>query len=376
MDAPACYRRQVRVVSKPRPGTALFGKDCLAPVSYTYTKLFSSITESTIWVEPYPTRILWVAMLAMADQHGRVWGSIPGLARRANITLPETEQGLQAFLSPDPYSRTPDHEGRRIECIEGGWKLLNYAKHRAIKDEESQRVRKAKNAKDYRDRRRIASPGSVTGVTDSHRASPQAEAEAEAEVEVLNLNSSDTIHSSPAAPKKARRVRSPTPKKGGPSRHTVFRGMLEAYWDHVNEGAELPWDARDAKQLSSFLAAVPSMAEKEFKRLLWNRARSAVSHGDRVYTWIANVTRYSEPLDEYNKPKGRTNGHNTTAERNAAYTIESNHISSLEPDPAQADFGRLLRIGIVPGDGCEPAAPHTHRQLAVGLAPKNGAKSH
>ena len=65
-------------------------------MSDTYTKLFSSITESTVWGEPYATRIVWVAMLAMADARGNVYGAVPGLARRANVTLEEVEAALKS----------------------------------------------------------------------------------------------------------------------------------------------------------------------------------------------------------------------------------------------------------------------------------------
>jgi hypothetical protein len=106
-------------------------------VSITFTKLFSSITESTVWCEPDSTRIVWITMLAMADRNGRVWGSIPGLANRARVTLQQCENALITFKSPDRYSRTPDHEGRRIEDIDGGWILLNYEKHRAVQDDQS-----------------------------------------------------------------------------------------------------------------------------------------------------------------------------------------------------------------------------------------------
>jgi len=102
-------------------------------MSDTYTKLFSSITESTVWGESYSTRIVWVTMLAMADASGNVYGAVPGLARRANVTLQEVEAALFAFLSPDPYSRTKDEDGRRVEEIDGGWCLINHAKYSAIR---------------------------------------------------------------------------------------------------------------------------------------------------------------------------------------------------------------------------------------------------
>lgn len=104
--------------------------------SDTYGKLFSSITESTVWGEPYATRLLWVAMIAKADKDGCIYAAVPGLARLANITLEECQAALQAFLSPDPFSRTPDNDGRRIETIDGGWRLLNWAKYRAIRGTE------------------------------------------------------------------------------------------------------------------------------------------------------------------------------------------------------------------------------------------------
>lgn len=103
-------------------------------MSDTYTKLFSSITESTVWGESYPTRIVWVTMLAMADARGNVYGAVPGLARRANVTLQEVEAALAAFLAPDPYSRTQAGDGRRIEAIDGGWTLINHGKYAAVRN--------------------------------------------------------------------------------------------------------------------------------------------------------------------------------------------------------------------------------------------------
>lgn len=108
-------------------------------MSDTYTKLFSSLTASTIVSEPLATRWLWVTMLAMADARGAVYAAIPGLARIANITLPETEEALRCFLAPDAYSRTQDNDGRRIERIDGGWRLLNHGKYSAIRSAEERR---------------------------------------------------------------------------------------------------------------------------------------------------------------------------------------------------------------------------------------------
>lgn len=104
-------------------------------MSMTFVKLFSSITESTVWCEPDRTRLVWITMLAMSDSKGRVWGSIPGLANRARVPVEDCRTAIDTFLAPDRDSRTADHEGRRIEQIEGGWQLLNYIKFREMRDE-------------------------------------------------------------------------------------------------------------------------------------------------------------------------------------------------------------------------------------------------
>lgn len=118
-----------------------------------YTKLFSSIVTSTIWEEDLATRVVWVAMLAMKNWDGIVEGSIPGFARLANVTVPELEKALKVLMSPDPYSRTPDNEGRRIEAIAGGWLVLNHENynykgsedHKRSVDMERQRRHRKKN---------------------------------------------------------------------------------------------------------------------------------------------------------------------------------------------------------------------------------------
>ena len=144
-------------------------------MSLTFTKLFSSITESTVWCEPAHTRLVWITMLAMADRKGRVWASVPGLANRARVPLEDTEKALATFLAPDRYSRTPDHEGRRIEPIDGGWRLLNHEKYRDMRDEE---VRREQN-REAQERKRSKSANTLT-VSTSKPASAQAEAEADA----------------------------------------------------------------------------------------------------------------------------------------------------------------------------------------------------
>ena len=100
------------------------------------------------------------------------------------------------------------------------------------------------------------------------------------------------------------------------SRHTLFRSILAEYWKAKNHNSpEMPWQGRDAKALSDLLAACPHLTEEQFRFMLANRARSPVAHGDRVYLWIGNITRYQEEMTVFNRPAS-AGGHASRAEIN------------------------------------------------------------
>lgn len=116
-----------------------------------YTKLFNSILASTIWRADDKTRIVWITMLAMADKDGICEGSVPGLADFARVSIEDCEKALLELSSPDPYSRTSEHEGRRIEHIDGvGWFLINHPKYRAKMSEDERREYNRKKQAEWR----------------------------------------------------------------------------------------------------------------------------------------------------------------------------------------------------------------------------------
>lgn len=168
-------------------------------MSRTFTKLFASITESTVWCEPDRIRLVWICMLAMADARGRVWASIPGLANRARVPIADAEDAINRFLSPDEYSRTPDNEGRRIEPIDGGWRLLNHEKYRSIRDEETIKESKRRhiNAKRAEDREKAEKAKGVDNSRPPSTAVDRSRANAEAEAEEDKSQKANSVSDSP-----------------------------------------------------------------------------------------------------------------------------------------------------------------------------------
>jgi hypothetical protein len=122
-----------------------------------YTKLFSSILDSTVWQESKETRLIWVTMLVMKDRRQIVEASIPGLAKRAGVSISEAESALERLRTPDPYSRTQEHEGRRIKDVDGGWMILNGERYRDKMNADEVRAYKAAKQKEYRLRKKTIS---------------------------------------------------------------------------------------------------------------------------------------------------------------------------------------------------------------------------
>lgn len=148
-----------------------------------YTKLFSSIIASTVWRGSKDTKILWITMLAMSDRNGIVEGSIPGLADMSRLTIPEAQAALAELLGPDEFSRTKDHEGRRIEAVDGGWAILNHAKYRAKMSTDERReylrIKKAESRERLSKQRQQTVDVSTESTHTEAEATPKAKAEAE-----------------------------------------------------------------------------------------------------------------------------------------------------------------------------------------------------
>ena len=161
-----------------------------------YTKLFSTIVTSTIWQEPPVVCKIWITMLALVDQNGEVHASIPGLAHAAGVSLQECEEALAKFLAPDPYSRSKDFEGRRIQVIDGGWWMVNHAKYREMSNKDEQRRQTAERMRRLRQRQRDAnSDGSTSHVSKSDDiAEAEAEADTDTDTEATKTTATATTH--------------------------------------------------------------------------------------------------------------------------------------------------------------------------------------
>jgi hypothetical protein len=144
-----------------------------------YNKLFTKILDSSIWLEPAPTRVVWITFLAAMDRDGYAHFSAMGnLAQRAMVTLEEAERAVAVLEAPDRESGDPTSEGRRIERVPGGWVVINAGKHRDLITAELRRGQTRERVRLHRERKRTVTP--VTHVANSNDLVAPSEALSEA----------------------------------------------------------------------------------------------------------------------------------------------------------------------------------------------------
>lgn len=173
----------------------------------SFVKLDCGILNSTLWVEK-DIRDIFITALLMAVPHetkepckqleirtlnhtgfevppgwyGLIESASVGIIRQAMM---DTEAGLTALETlgrPEPESRTPDFEGRRLIRVDGGFLILNYQKYRDKDHGAAERMRRYRARKTETKRTDESHDTSVTRNGDVATSTvTQAEAEAEAD---------------------------------------------------------------------------------------------------------------------------------------------------------------------------------------------------
>lgn len=125
----------------------------------TWAPLWSSIVDSSLWMEPDYVCKVFLTMLALKDADHVYRGTAFNLARRSHKEEAEVLDALRILSSPDKKRmETQEFEGRRIKAVEDGWLILNGAKYRDMVRLEMKRARDRKAQAARRERLKNAKP--------------------------------------------------------------------------------------------------------------------------------------------------------------------------------------------------------------------------
>lgn len=85
-----------------------------------------------------------------AGWYGFIEAAGPAIVDKAGVGAEVGLRKLAQLAAPDPHSRTPDHEGRRLVRVDGGYLVLNFEKYRSRDYGSADRMRR------YRERQKAA----------------------------------------------------------------------------------------------------------------------------------------------------------------------------------------------------------------------------
>lgn len=147
-----------------------------------FAKVFSSLYQGTLRGNAHAI-LVFTNLLAHADKNGEVDIHPRAIADEVGLPEPQVREALLYLEAVDPESRTPTEDGRRIVRMDAhrawGWRIVNYAKYRAIRSEEDRREQNRLAQDRFRKKNK---PASADG-SQSKPKKAQAEADAEEEAE-------------------------------------------------------------------------------------------------------------------------------------------------------------------------------------------------
>lgn len=126
-----------------------------------YGKVFQQIYDSSICTN-WKALVTFQQFIVMADSQGIVDITPHAIAQRTGIPEDIIRTGIEALERPDPESRSPEEEGRRIVRLQPhrswGWRLVNYAHYRDLASREALREGNRERKREERGRSRPVTP--------------------------------------------------------------------------------------------------------------------------------------------------------------------------------------------------------------------------
>ncbi len=118
-----------------------------------YGKIFDSMYEGTLYGH-WEAIVTLQQMIVLCTPDGVVDMTPQAIAARTSIPIEIITKGLKVLSEPDPFTRTPGEEGRRLTLIDGhrpwGWQIVNHEKYKNMRDVETVRAQTRERVRKHR----------------------------------------------------------------------------------------------------------------------------------------------------------------------------------------------------------------------------------
>ena len=164
-----------------------------------YSKMFRQMYEGSLVTKgPWQALVTFQQFIVLADKEGIVDMTPEVISATTSIPLEIIKIGISALQEPDPHSRTPDEEGRRIMLLDDhrdwGWWVVNYHHYRLLKREEDRR----EYQRQYWHKRKLNKS------TNTQQTQPISYADAESEAKAFKSSDQNVLKISPEEQIKAK----------------------------------------------------------------------------------------------------------------------------------------------------------------------------
>lgn len=123
-----------------------------------YTPVFDSVFHGTLCGQ-WPTLPVWLTILPLADKNGHIDMTYQAIAALTGWPLDLLKQAIGTLTQPDPDSRSPEEEGRRLVLLDPtnrqwGWRVVNHGQYREKARKQMQQIAATESGRDA-ERKRI-----------------------------------------------------------------------------------------------------------------------------------------------------------------------------------------------------------------------------
>lgn len=135
-----------------------------------YAKLFASLYQGTLRGNSHGI-LVFTNMMAHADIEGHVDMHPRAIAEEVGLTLEQVQAAIAGLEAEDDESRSPEENGKRIIRLDEhrawGWRIVNHAKYRSIRNEEDRREQNRRSQAAWRLKQK-----ELSGSADSKQSKP------------------------------------------------------------------------------------------------------------------------------------------------------------------------------------------------------------
>lgn len=231
-----------------------------------FSKHFTAIFDSSL-ADDWQVRMVFEDFLKLADKHGIVDMTPESIARRTNVPLEIVLKGIAALEAPDPVSRTPDNEGRRIIRLDDhrawGWRITNFAKYRASATREMLRMTNAQRQAAWRRRNGVPPRKGDEPAGNPPSDSPKSNTEAEAEAEQSRCSNGDVTARNASRYAESRVIPAWEEVELHANRIGLAHWKAKDWFDEMESIGWKDWQGRDIQRWQSAMARVKTKWEAD-----------------------------------------------------------------------------------------------------------------